>query len=113
MSVQNSFRLVSSANTDNATSITTAPSVLYNVSCFNGATPTYLKLYDNFAGAAPASTDIPRLVLYLPANSSLQYECSNGRAMRNLGFRLTTGGADNNTGAVAAGAVLALNIDYT
>jgi len=109
---QNTTRLLSAAATTNATTISTIPCTLYGISGFNAGTVSYLKIYDVFT-STPAETDTPRRTEYLAANTMFRIEFANGLNCRQLGYRLVTAGADNSTAAVAAGAVLAMNIDWS
>lgn len=112
VSAQNTHRLVAAAASVNATLVSAFAKQLYSIDCFNGAVVTYLKIYDK--ATAPTEADTPRRTIYLPANARVQLEWKEGLLLsRGLGFRLTLLGADGDTGAVAANAVLALNLDYT
>jgi hypothetical protein len=104
-------RLLSAANSDNATVVKAAKGKIYIITGWNAATVSYLKLYDK--ATAPASTDTPRHTEYLAASQKFQLNFPNGLQFASgIGYRLVTGSADNDTGAVAAAAVLGLNIDY-
>lgn len=103
-------RLLSSAASDNATSAFAAAETLRHVfgKC-NRSSDCYLKLYDK--ATAPASTDTPKLTLPLPAGAGFAFDFPQGVSFTlGLGYRITTGTADNDTGAVAAGDVTAMNI---
>jgi hypothetical protein len=96
---------------DNATVVKGAPSCLYgvNVSNANGAA-RYIKFYDKVA--VPLATDIPVLTIYLPATSSINKVFAVGVSfLLGLGYRCTTGIADNDSGAVGA-ADLSIDFDY-
>ena len=72
------------------------------------AAPRFLKVYTTIAGAAPASTDTPVLTLPIPANGTNVAGFVFCPAMPvlmtgKIAFRLTTGVADNDTGACSAG----------
>ncbi len=83
---------------------------MYNVTCSNiNAAVRYVKIY-NKATAPVLATDIPILIIPIPANStislnlgSLGFRCSAGIAMS-----ITTGAADTDTGVVAAGEIKTL-----
>ena len=105
-------RLLSAANTVNATIVKATPGVIFSIEGFNAATITYLKLYDK--ATTPDENDTPKRTIYLPA--SLRFQIDFGRGLNfvnGISYRMTTAGADNSTAAVAAAAVLAMNIDYT
>ena len=104
-------RLLSALNTDNATLVKAAAGKIFSITGWNAATVSYLKLYDK--ATAPASTDTPLHTEYLKASDKFQLQFPRGLAFpTGIGYRLVTGSADNDTGAVGAAAVLALNIDY-
>lgn len=76
-----------------------------------GATPAFVKLY-NKATTAPVSTDIPAMILPIPAAvggvpgvCQLPIGFSGFRFALGLGIRITGAMADNDTTAVAAGQV--------
>jgi hypothetical protein len=77
---------------------------MLNVNSTNAA--HYLKLYDK--ATAPASGEVPKLVIYVPATTG-QFDVSlppEGIMFKNgLGLRLVTEHADVGTTAVTAGAV--------
>jgi hypothetical protein len=102
-----SSRLNSAAST-NATSVTTASSTVYRIVASNSnAAVRYLKLYD-LAVAPNVGTDIPILSIPLPAvgMADVDFGVEDGIRFQNgLAFALTTGAADNNSSAVAAGEI--------
>jgi hypothetical protein len=106
-------RLLSAASSDNATSALQRPCVIKGIQGYNAkASGVYLKIYDETT--VPTSSDTPRKTLYLPATSAFSFDFSYGVELANgLGYRLTTGSADNDTGVLIAGDVLGLNIDYS
>ncbi len=109
---QSTARLLSAANTNNATSVSNGFTKVYGIGGFNAGTVSYLKLYDK--GSAPVAADTPRRTIYLPANVAFQLDFVNPLTFsKGLGYRIVTGVADADDTAVAAAAVLALNIDYT
>ena len=104
-------RLLSAANSDNATIVKAAPGRIYSITGWNAAAVTYLKLYNK--ATAPASTDTPLHTEYLAASQKFQLSFPRGlNFTAGIGYRLVTGVADNDATAVAAAAVLGLNIDY-
>lgn len=108
------FKYISEAST-NATSVNASTSKLYLVSAI-GLTSTvrYLKFYDT--DVAPIlGSDVPILTIPIPANTqgagivipfNIPIEFGTG-----LSFAITSGSADNNTGAVGAGDVI-VNLTY-
>lgn len=99
------FHHKSTANV-NATVIKAKAGRVHAIYAHNlNAAVRYLKLYDK--ATTPAETDTPVVVLPIPGNaagagfvldlSDIEIPFDNG-----IGMRLTTGLADNNTGAVAA-----------
>lgn len=105
------YRLLSS-NTTNATAVKSKEGIIggWNVTNTNAAA-RYLKLYDK--ASAPSETDTPIATITLPPSVPVNvvsdeglYVCANG-----IGFRTTTGAADNDTNAVAANEIV-LNLFY-
>ncbi|MGY3392937.1 hypothetical protein ACVWW6_005528 [Bradyrhizobium sp. USDA 3311] len=105
-------RLLSAAATTNATNAKGSAGRLYSIQGYNAATAVrYLKLY-NKATAPTVGTDTPVKTLVLPPGGfafdwPIGYSFGTG-----IGYGLTTGSADNDTGALTAGDVLGLNLDY-
>jgi hypothetical protein len=99
--------ILNSAATTNDTLVLTGTSGLQAFHAFNnGASVAYVKLYNK--ATAPASTDVPAMVIPIPAGGvspPLTPGFSGFRFALGLGLRITTGVADNDTGAVAAGQV--------
>ncbi len=105
-------RIPSSANSVNATAAKASAGKLYSVNGFNSsASVTYLKFYDK-ATAPTVGTDTPVLTLALPALSVFSYDLGGLAFATGIGYGLTTVAADNGTTAVAAGAILGLNVVY-
>lgn len=103
-------RLLSAAASDNAALVLAGNITLSRITGYNAsASGRYLKLYDK--STAPASTDTPRKTYYLPATSAFALDL-NDYFIAGLGYRLTTGSADNDTGALTSGDILGLNLDY-
>ena len=93
-----------SAATTNATSIKASAGTIWNVLVSNtNASPRYLKFY-NKASAPTVGTDVPVIVIPIPATGSVKIDGgSNGiRFSTGVGMAITTGMADSDTGAVAA-----------
>lgn len=106
-------RLVSSAANTNATVVWAAPVTVHHIVGYNAkASAVFLKLYQlasNFA--VPDENATPLMTIYLPSASAFALDFSDGLQIPvGLGYRLTTGSADNDTGAVASGDILGLNI---
>ncbi len=106
-------RLLSSAASTNATLVKNAAGRMYAIQGYsNAGTVIYLKLY-NKATTPTVGTDTPIKTLALPPQAAFAFDFPAGYAFATgLGFGLTAGSADNDTTAVAAGDVLALNVDY-
>lgn len=105
-------RLLSAANTVNATVVKAIPGAVFSIEGFNAGTITYLKLYDK--ASSPDENDTPKRTIYLPANLRFQIDFGRGLNFVNgIAYRMTTAAADNSTAAVASAAILAMNIDYT
>lgn len=104
------YRLVSSAASDNATNAAAAAATLRHIIAkSNRASDCFLKLYDK--ATAPASTDTPKLTIPLPAGAGVALDFPGGITFTlGLGYRITTGTADSDTGAVAAADVTGLNL---
>ncbi len=86
----------------NATVVVTGPGRLCQVIVGNAnAAVRYLKFYDK-ASSPTLASDTPFLVIPIPpANAAPPINCDIP-FVQGLGFVMTTGGADTNTGAVAA-----------
>lgn len=104
----NPYRLISAAN-DNAAVIKPGAGQLHILTVINtGASIYYLKLYDK--AGTPTAGDTPVHTYPIPAstggNGFIVSSGSFGEQYNNgIAFRITSGGADNDTGACAAGAV--------
>lgn len=103
--------ILNSAASTNEALILTGTSGLQAFYATNiGATPAFVKLYNK--ATAPVSTDVPAMILVVPAAVSgvpgvctLPIGFSGFRFALGLGIRITGGMADNDTTAVAAGQV--------
>lgn len=109
------FRLLSLAST-NSNNIKGSAGQLYGYTIANtNASPRWLKFY-NKATAPTVGTDTPFMTILIPGNASgagANVSWPNGIAMgTGIGVGITTGVADNDTGAVGASEVV-LNILYT
>ena len=101
------FRLLSAAASDNAALAVAGRAMLRTVIGTNKATADrWLKIYDK--RTVPVVADTPDLTIHLPASTSfalgIEHLVKNG-----CGFRLTTGAADNDAGALTAGDIVGLN----
>lgn len=104
-------RILSAAASTNGTSAKASAGTLKNIAGYNARTSAvYLKLY-NKASAPTVGTDTPVLTLYLPASTGFVFDFSFSFAT-GIAYALTTGSADADTGAVAAGDILGLNVMY-
>lgn len=105
-------RILSAAASTNATSAKSSAGFLYLVSGYNAAaTARYLKIY-NKASAPTVGTDTPRMTIYLPATAAFAIDIPRLYLETGIAYALTTGSADNDTGALTAADVLALNVVY-
>ena len=107
-----SSRIPSSANSTNPTVAKASAGKLFLATGYNSsATVTYLKFYDK-ATAPTVGTDTPVLSLPLPATAVFAFDLSGFQFTTGVSYGLTTAAADNGTTAVAAGAILGLNVTY-
>lgn len=93
-----------SAASTNATVTKASAGTVWSILASNiNAATRYLKLY-NKATAPTVGTDIPVIVIPIPAGQTVNFHGgSNGiRFATGIGWALTTGAADNDTGAVSA-----------
>lgn len=105
-------RIVSAAASTNATSAKTLAGVLHRALGFNAAGATrYLKFYDK-ASAPTVGTDTPVLTIAVPATSAFDLELKLP-FYTGIAYAMTTGSADNDTGALTAADILGLNIIYS
>lgn len=106
-------RILSAAASTNGTSAKGSAGTLYHVMGYNAAAAgRYLKFY-NKASAPVVGTDIPVLTIYLPAATAFVLPWPAGRLFTTgIAYALTTGVADNDTGALTAADVLGLNVEY-
>lgn len=111
--IASTSRIVSAAASTNATSAMAAAGRVYAIQGYNAsAAVRYLKLY-NKASAPTVGTDTPVKTLALPPGCGFAFDWPNGYWFAaGIACALTTGPADNDTGALTAGDVLGLNLDY-
>lgn len=104
-------RLASAAASVNNTLVKPSPGVVYRVDGYNNnAAARFLKLYDK-ATAPVAGTDTPRKVLRLNPTSNFSFDMAM-KFSAGIGYAITTGAPDNDTGALTSGDIVQLNIDY-
>lgn len=100
----------SSANSDNATSVTSVPTRLRQLVAYNASNGVVrIKLYDK--ATAPTSSDTPRKRVPVPAGQAVIVDMDE-YFITGMGYRIVTGSADNDTTAIAAGAVTDFGLDY-
>lgn len=106
-------RIPSSANNTNPTSAKASAGRVHQINGYNSsATVTYLKLY-NKASAPTVGTDTPFVTLAIPASQTFQFSFDSLYFTTGIAYGLTTDAADAGTTAVAAGAILGLNVVYS
>lgn len=104
-------RLLSAANSTNATVVKASAGRVTSITGWNAAAVSYLKLYDK--ATTPDEADTPRHTEYLAASQKFQLTWTKALNFANgISYRIVTDGADNSTASVATAAVLAMNIDY-
>jgi hypothetical protein len=108
------YKLISTAST-NANVVKASAGNLYSITAI-GQTSTikYLKLY-NKATAPTVGSDVPVMTIPVPANTqgaglTIPFPIS-GNFPLGIGIAITSGAADNDTGAIGAGDVI-LNLTY-
>jgi len=105
-------RILSAAATTNATSAKASAGYLHKVVGYNAAAAArYLKIY-NKASAPTVGTDTPVMTVYLLAQSAFALDVDGLYFSTGIAYALTTGSADNDTGALTAADVLGLNVIY-
>lgn len=113
MSIKARIHRVLSANDDNATVVHAKRSRIFGwyMSNSNASSARYLKLYDQ--NTAPDENDTPIATLMIPSQGGgNEVEIENEGIFNfdnGFAYRITTGAADNDTGAPAANEVI-LNI---
>jgi len=108
-----SSRIVSAAASTNATVAKASTGTLGLVTGYNAnAAPRYLKFY-NKATAPTVGTDVPVWSEYLAPQSKFSIAFAGMYFSAGLSYAMTTGGADNDTGALTAADVLNLNVAFS
>jgi hypothetical protein len=111
LSATHTSRIVSAAASTNATSAKATNGTVKMATGYNAAgAGRYLKFY-NKTSAPTVGTDTPRKTVYLPATTAFAIQMDDYYS-QGIAYALTTGAADNDTGALTAADVLGLNIDY-
>ncbi len=108
------FRLLSSAATTNATLVKNAPGRMVLIMGRNNAAAIrYLKFY-NKNSAPTVGTDVPVLTIALDASAKFEIDLNpyGQYFTTGIAFAITGAVADNDTTAIAAADILALNIWY-
>jgi hypothetical protein len=100
------FALNSAASTNGALIVTSTQAVSAFFASNIGATPAYVKLY-NKATAPVVGTDVPEMVITVPATGQIDVTPGFGgfRFPLGIGIAITGAAADSDTTAVAAGQV--------
>lgn len=105
-------RIPSAAASTNATSAKASAGDLHCISGYNAAVAVrYLKFYAK-ATAPTVGTDVPVITLALPASSAFNINLNGHYIATGIAYAMTTGAADNDTGALTAGDVLGLTVTY-
>ena len=106
-------RIVSSANTTNATSAKASAGDVFFISAYNSnAAVRYLKLY-NKASAPTVGTDTPVMTIALVPSTGFVLDLPSPlHFSTGIAYALTTGSADADSTAVGAADILGLNIGY-
>lgn len=105
-------RLLSAAASDNATLCASVATNLVRIKGFNAsASARWLKIYDK--ATAPTSADTPILTEYIAPSVAFSFMYDMLALQVGLGFRITTGSADNDTGALTAADILGMNVVRT
>lgn len=103
--------LPSAAASTNATIVKASPGLLYEALGYNAAAAVrYLKFYD--LATTPDETDTPHLVVPIPATAAFHLKFSPIWFPAGISYRMVTGAADNDTGALTAADVVGLNVIY-
>ena len=111
LSAIRTYRLLSAAASTNGANIKSSPGTVLRVSGYNAkVSAVYLKMYDK-STAPTVGTDTPRKTRYIPASSAFDFQMDDYYG-QGVGIALTGAGADSDTTALAAGDILALNVDY-
>lgn len=105
---------LNASNTTNLTSVKASSGVVFGVSASNtGAAVRYLKLY-NKASAPVVATDVPVLVIPIPATSTVNLPLGalGRRFTTGIAIAVVSGATDTDATAVSAANEVKINIDY-
>lgn len=107
-------RIVSALGTTNATIAKGASGDLFQASGFNNAVAVrYLKFYNKATTPTPGSETVV-FTLALPPMAPFVFDWPSGFYFSaGIAYALTTGSADNDTGALTAADITGLNVSYT
>lgn len=105
-------RLVSAANTENATVVKAAAGNLFYIRGYKAtAAVAYLKLYNK--ATTPSEADTPYFVIPLLASTTFAHDFREPIPFSaGISYRIVTGNADADDTAVAAGDILNMTIIY-
>lgn len=109
-------RLISAAASTNGTSVKGSAGNVFRIRGYNAAAALrYLKLY-NKASAPTVGTDVPVLTIALPPTAAFDFDLGGADGhyfSAGIAYAITGAAADNDTTALTAGDVTALNITYS
>lgn len=106
-------RLPSSLGNVNSTLVRNAPARVFRITGMNNAAAIrYLKLYNKASGSPTVGTDFPFWVETLEASAPFVIDLAALLFSTGLGYAITTGIADSDTGAIVAGDITTMNISY-
>lgn len=107
------YRVTSSAASTNSANIKASAGDLVRVQgCVARTSAVFFKFYDK-ASPATVGTDTPKFTLQASASACFSYLLDGTYFPTGISIAITTGVADSDTGALAAGDVTALNVTYT
>jgi hypothetical protein len=113
MPATNASRIPSSAASTNATVAKPAGGKLHGVVAYNTtASVIYLKLYNSGVSPTVGTTTVV-LTFPIPPNAGIAALVDEFVFSAGISYALTTGAADNDTGAVGAGAVTSLSVIWS
>jgi hypothetical protein len=111
--IASTSRILSAAASTNATSVKASAGRVYAIQGYNASSSVrYLKLY-NKASSPTVGTDTPVKTIAIPPSVGFAFDWPLGYSFATgIALALTTGSADADTGALTAGDILGLNVDY-
>lgn len=105
-------RVVSAAASTNATVAKASAGDVFTIQGYNAAaTLRYLKIY-NKATAPVVGTDVPVKTITLPATAAFDINLTGEYYSAGISYAFTTGSADADVGALAAGDITGFNLSY-